>query len=101
MPIVFASAGSHAPGMTAWAEAAPADQKQRLYQAYEDVQGALQAQPARRGDPADVGALVELLPRSHRRFLHRPRRAFRRAGRAVAEGSESPRARPSGSSPRS
>ena len=31
MPIVFASAGSHAPGMTAWAEAAPADQKQRLY----------------------------------------------------------------------
>jgi aromatic ring-opening dioxygenase catalytic subunit (LigB family) len=41
MPIVFASAGSHAPGMTAWAEAAPADQKQRLYQAYEDVQNAL------------------------------------------------------------
>jgi aromatic ring-opening dioxygenase catalytic subunit (LigB family) len=27
--------------MTAWAEAAPADQKQRLYQAYEDVQTAL------------------------------------------------------------
>lgn len=41
MPIVFASAGSHAPGITAWAEAAPPDQKQRLYRAYEDVQSGL------------------------------------------------------------
>jgi aromatic ring-opening dioxygenase catalytic subunit (LigB family) len=43
MPIVFASAGSHAPGITAWAEAAPAEQKQRLYRAYHDVQNALAA----------------------------------------------------------
>jgi len=43
MPIVFASAGSHAPGMTAWAEAAPNDQKQRLYGAYASVSDALMA----------------------------------------------------------
>ncbi|MBX9844056.1 MAG: hypothetical protein K2Z80_19840 [Xanthobacteraceae bacterium] len=42
MPIVFASAGSHAPGITAWAEAAPADQKGRLYRAYDDVRLALE-----------------------------------------------------------
>jgi aromatic ring-opening dioxygenase catalytic subunit (LigB family) len=41
MPIVFAAAGSHAPGITAWAEAAPAEQKQRLYGAYETVREAL------------------------------------------------------------
>ncbi|MBM3527133.1 MAG: hypothetical protein FJX62_03510 [Alphaproteobacteria bacterium] len=43
MSIVFASAGSHAPGITAWAEAAPSDQKQRLYGAYGHVRDALAA----------------------------------------------------------
>ena len=48
MPIVFASAGSHAPGITAWAEAAPIEQKQRLYRAYDDVQATLANEPYRR-----------------------------------------------------
>jgi aromatic ring-opening dioxygenase LigB subunit len=34
MAITFAAAASHAPGMTAWADAAPADQKDTLYGAY-------------------------------------------------------------------
>src|SRR4029079_3199480 len=35
MPISFAAAASHAPGITAWAEAAPSDQKKKLYAAYD------------------------------------------------------------------
>src|SRR5215210_4305821 len=31
MPISFACATSHAPGITAWSEAAPAEQKDRIY----------------------------------------------------------------------
>jgi aromatic ring-opening dioxygenase LigB subunit len=31
MPITFAAATSHAPGITAWSEAAPAEQKDRIY----------------------------------------------------------------------
>ena len=31
MPIVYACAASHAPGLTAWADAAPAEQKNKLY----------------------------------------------------------------------
>ena len=34
MPISFAAAASHAPGMTAWAAAAPPDQKPNLYDGY-------------------------------------------------------------------
>src|SRR3984893_9845525 len=37
MAITFAAAASHAPGMTAWADAAPADQKDTLYGAYEQL----------------------------------------------------------------
>jgi aromatic ring-opening dioxygenase catalytic subunit (LigB family) len=35
MPISFACAASHAPGITAWADAAPAPQKERIYGAFE------------------------------------------------------------------
>jgi aromatic ring-opening dioxygenase LigB subunit len=35
MPISFACAVSHAPGMTAWANAAPADQKERIHAGFE------------------------------------------------------------------
>jgi aromatic ring-opening dioxygenase LigB subunit len=35
MPITFAAATSHVPGMTAWAEAAPAAQKERVYAAFD------------------------------------------------------------------
>jgi aromatic ring-opening dioxygenase catalytic subunit (LigB family) len=41
VPIVFAAAASHAPGMTAWAEAAPAEQKERLYAAYAQLRARL------------------------------------------------------------
>lgn len=37
MPIVFATGASHAPGITAWTEAAPAEQKDRLFAAFEAV----------------------------------------------------------------
>ena len=35
MPISFACAASHAPGITAWAEAAPAAQKDAVYGGFE------------------------------------------------------------------
>jgi hypothetical protein len=34
MPIVFACAASHAPGMTAWTEAAPKEQADRVLDNY-------------------------------------------------------------------
>ncbi len=43
MPIVFAGAASHAPGMTAWPDAVPADQKDRLYAAYDELRRRLEA----------------------------------------------------------
>ena len=35
MPITFAAATSHAPGITAWSEAAPAEQKDRIYRGFD------------------------------------------------------------------
>ena len=46
MPIVFACATSHAPGITAWAEAAPAEQKTRLYGAFDRLREGLDASGA-------------------------------------------------------
>jgi 2,3-dihydroxyphenylpropionate 1,2-dioxygenase len=43
MPITFACATSHAPGITAWAEAAPAPQKERIYGGFERLRGELDA----------------------------------------------------------
>src|ERR1043166_110597 len=43
MPITFACAASHAPGMTAWPEAAPADQKDRIYGGFERLRKELDA----------------------------------------------------------
>lgn len=37
MPIVHAAAGSHAPGLTAWSDAAPAAQREKLFAAFETV----------------------------------------------------------------
>jgi 2,3-dihydroxyphenylpropionate 1,2-dioxygenase len=43
MPIVYTCAASHAPGLTAWADAAPAEQKAKLYSAFETIRDELQA----------------------------------------------------------
>ncbi len=43
MPITFACATSHAPGITAWADAAPAPQKDRIYGAFERLRRELDA----------------------------------------------------------
>ena len=43
MPITFACAASHAPGITAWANAAPAPQKERIYGAFERLRQELDA----------------------------------------------------------
>lgn len=43
MPIVFAAATSHAPGITAWTEAAEPQQKDRLYAALEQLRRGLEA----------------------------------------------------------
>ena len=43
MPITFACAASHVPGMTAWAEAAPVDQKKRVYAGFEKLRKELDA----------------------------------------------------------
>src|SRR5918992_5056401 len=37
MPIVFACAASHAPGMTAWTEAAPKDQAEKFLGSYRQL----------------------------------------------------------------
>ena len=42
MPITFAAAASHAPGITAWTEAAPPDQKNRFFAAYERLRNELE-----------------------------------------------------------
>jgi aromatic ring-opening dioxygenase LigB subunit len=43
MPVSFACATSHAPGITAWAEAAPAEQKDALYAGFGELRDALAA----------------------------------------------------------
>ena len=43
MPISFACATSHAPGITAWANAAPAAQKDRVYGAFDRLRRDLDA----------------------------------------------------------
>jgi hypothetical protein len=43
MPISFACAASHAPGITAWAEAAPPAQKERVYGAFDALRARLDA----------------------------------------------------------
>ena len=46
MPIRFAAAASHAPGMTAWADAAPPDQKRNLYDGYDRLRRKLESSGA-------------------------------------------------------
>jgi aromatic ring-opening dioxygenase LigB subunit len=46
MPICFACAASHAPGITAWPEAAPATQKERVYGAFDQLRARLEASGA-------------------------------------------------------
>jgi aromatic ring-opening dioxygenase catalytic subunit (LigB family) len=46
MPITFACATSHAPGITAWADAAPAPQKERIYGGFERLRQDLDASGA-------------------------------------------------------
>lgn len=55
MAIVFAAAASHAPGITAWTEAAPKEQAERILGAYEE----LRARLARAGAEALVAITVE------------------------------------------
>ena len=61
MPITFAAAGSHAPGMTAWADAAPPNQKEVLYGAYGQLRDKLARSGSRSADRADLRALGEFL----------------------------------------
>ncbi|HEY0568542.1 MAG TPA: hypothetical protein VGD13_10540 [Xanthobacteraceae bacterium] len=42
MPITFAAATSHAPGITAWSEAAPIEQKDRIYGGFERLRRQLE-----------------------------------------------------------
>lgn len=46
MPIAFACAVSHAPGLTAWPDAAPVEQKDRLYGAFDALRAQLDASGA-------------------------------------------------------
>jgi hypothetical protein len=46
MPITFACAASHVPGMTAWADAAPVDQKDRVYAGFDKLRQELDASGA-------------------------------------------------------
>ena len=43
MPITFAAAASHAPGITAWAEAAPPNQKNGIYAGYDRLRRRLES----------------------------------------------------------
>jgi hypothetical protein len=43
MPITFAGAGSHAPGITAWTEAAPTNQKDNFFAGYDRLRRSLEA----------------------------------------------------------
>lgn len=43
MPIVFACAASHAPGMTAWSEAAPVEQREKILGGYRNLADSLAA----------------------------------------------------------
>jgi hypothetical protein len=43
MPVSFACAASHAPGITAWADAAPVAQKERVYGAFGELRARLDA----------------------------------------------------------
>ena len=43
MPIVYACAASHAPGLTAWADAAPAEQRAKLFAGFERIRDELAA----------------------------------------------------------
>jgi len=43
MSIVFACAASHAPGITAWTEAAPKEQADKIIGSYHRLQGMLDA----------------------------------------------------------
>lgn len=43
MPVVFACAASHAPGMTAWTEAAPAEQREKFLGSYRNLGEMLKA----------------------------------------------------------
>ncbi len=42
MPLVFACAASHTPGIRAWADAAPAEQRERFFAGYEQLREQLQ-----------------------------------------------------------
>jgi hypothetical protein len=46
MPISFACAASHSPGITAWADAAPPAQKERVYGAFDQLRARLDASGA-------------------------------------------------------
>ncbi len=72
MPIVFACAASHAPGMTAWTEAAPKEQAENFLGNYRRLGERLAAAQARRYRRADGRALGKFFSQQHADFLHRP-----------------------------
>ena len=55
MPIVYACAGSHAPGLTAWAGAASPDQSKTLFGGFETIRAEMRGE---QGPGARVEALA-------------------------------------------
>ena len=93
MPIVFACAASHAPGMTAWTEAAPKEQADNFLGNYRKLGARLAG-----AKPDVIVALTvehwaNFFLNAHAGLLHRPRRALRRSDRRMAENSKSTSAR--------
>ena len=76
MPITFACAASHVPGMTAWAEAAPVAQKDRVYGAFDKLRAGARRQrhrDARSCSPPSTGPISSSTT-SARSASARPRR---------------------------
>src|SRR4030095_480274 len=93
MPIVFACAASHAPGMTAWTEAAPKAQADNFLGNYRKLGARLAG-----AKPDVIVALTvehwaNWFSQRHARLLHRPRRALRRPGRRMAPDPQNTSAR--------
>ncbi len=78
MPIVFACAASHAPGMTAWTEAAPKEQSDNFLGSYRRLGERLVAAKPDAIVALTVEHWANFFLNQHADLLHRPRRPLRR-----------------------